>query len=365
MKSSAMGALLLFGVRSLSGGIVDTADAIVIGSLTAGQQIGSEATVSISVQRVLKGNLLPGQVANAELDSVVPAKTTIQLSGHFGVWFLQTGSAGWRVLAANPGQSLTDFGRAYYSLPDGSVPATTSGAAPQGAVASPYDLLALELSPAVEGLSSQSVQFLDTAMGFLALPVTPTVIAQYQRLKMSAQPHARVVGLVGLLRQGDLASLAQLLDPPDAALKSSSIRGEVLKAVRGLRIESVPIVLALGKLATLPTVPAGVQAAAEYALRAIHTQDSLPFLADMLDSSSADIRDDGIQGLSMFVENLPVQTSDMIPGFSWAKPRGPAPYKTPETEKHSAVGRVSTEQQPAYVAYWRSWWQEIGTRLEQ
>jgi hypothetical protein len=206
---------------------------------------------------------------------------------------------------------------------------------------------------------------LDTAMGFLALPVSPTVTAQYQRLKQSAQHQASVVGLVGLLRQGDLQSLQELLRPPDTALKASSVRGEVLKAVKGLRSESPQVVQMLGKLATLPTVPVGTQVAAAEALRAIHTEDSLPFLAAMLDSPNADIRDNGIQGFSMFVENLPVQTSETIPNFSWMKPRGPAPYKTPETDGHSAVSRVSPDQQPTYVAFWKTWWSQIGSRLGQ
>jgi hypothetical protein len=103
--------------------------------------------------------------------------------------------------------------------------------------------------------------------------------------------------------------------------------------------------------------------AASDALRAVHSKDSLPFLVALLDSPNAQIRHEGLAGISMFVENLPIQKPDMVPNMTWLTAEGPAPYRTADTDKYSAKLGEPPNRQAEYIAFWKSWWVKVGSQL--
>ncbi len=84
--------------------VIDGADAIVVGEVSSGQQIGSHASFTIRVDGTSKGGIVVNSLVSVEWDKARPAATPQQLSGDYGVWCLpSTGIGSWQLL---PGKSL-------------------------------------------------------------------------------------------------------------------------------------------------------------------------------------------------------------------------------------------------------------------
>jgi hypothetical protein len=143
----------------------------------------------------------------------------------------------------------------------------------------------------------------------------------------------------------------------------SNLRVHLLSTLRNIRSTERTTIDALGRISTSSGVPAGIHLAATESLRAVHTQATLPFLASFLDSPDERIRHQGLAGLSMFIENLPVQAADLMPNNGWLKPQGTARYRTPETDHYSAKFGEREGKQDEYVSFWKAWWATMKTRI--
>jgi hypothetical protein len=108
-------------------------------------------------------------------------------------------------------------------------------------------------------------------------------------------------------------------------------RSLVIGAICGVSSTDAAAVGALGRIAS----DANMQACVAEALDRIHTRDTLPFLAQLLDSSDPKAREYAIGGMSRFVDNLPIQTPSNILNGKSLVPQGPAPYRTADTDRHS------------------------------
>lgn len=361
MIKSILGIALLMGVpcASLAGTtMTDRADAVVVGEVSSGQQTGSHVSFMLRVDRALKGSIAPGTVVSVEWARAPVVSTPLQHSGEYGVWFLQAASTGaWHLLPATHSNAPIPLALACYPLPKGSVPSVITTAA------SPHDLVALELAAGLGQFDRRGVQFYRAANGLLSIPASPAVASVHRLLVKSADPQLQVVGLIGLVQQGDAASLEQVPQFQEA-MSASILSTQMVLAVQHVRDGAPRTVEALGRLVTGPTVGVGIQAAAAEALRTIHTRESLPFLVAMLDSPSLKIRHQGLAGLSMFVLNLPIQTPEMGPSMTWLTPQGPAPYRTADTDRYSVAFGVEPEgRQAEYVTFWKGWWARMQNQL--
>ena len=338
--------------------VADLADAIVVGEVLSLQQTGSQVAFTLQVDRNLKGNIVPTSVIQVEWDRAPVTRTPQQISGQYGMWFLRTNANGaWQLLPATHSNTPLPLSLACYPLLKGSAPFASAVG-----TQSVNDLVTGELSTAVEHLPSATTEFYYTATGLLSLSDTSNVTSQYRRLSQMADPQLQVLGLIGLVRQGDAASIERVLEL-QAALRASKLRVHMVSAVRNVRDGTPRTVQALGRLATTSGVGSGLQMAACDALRSVHTKDSLPFLVALLDSPNAEIRHEGLAGISMFVENLPIQKAEMVPNMTWLRPQGPAPYRTTDTDKYSAKFGEPPDRQAEYVAFWKSWWVKFGSQL--
>jgi len=98
----------------------------------------------------------------------------------------------------------------------------------------------------------------------------------------------------------------------------------------------------------------------------IHTRETLPFLAKLLDSSDATTREFAMRGLSRFVGNLPVATQQNIFSGKASLQQGPAPYRTPDTDRYSLATRSlaqAPEGEAAFLQFWKSWWALMKDKL--
>jgi hypothetical protein len=109
-------------------------------------------------------------------------------------------------------------------------------------------------------------------------------------------------------------------------------------------------------MATTESLVVGIRGKAAEPLAMIHTKDTLPFLAVLLDSPDAELRNRAFTGFSRFVRNLPIQRAEMITTMAWMKPQGPAPYRNDETDQHGCDISVPNERHSEYASFWKAWW---------
>src|SRR5205085_11483812 len=94
----------------------------------------------------------------------------------------------------------------------------------------------------------------------------------------------------------------------------------------------------LGALALRDPAEPGLRESVVYALRAIHTKDTLSTLVTLLDRNEDTVRSDALSGLCLFVRNSPTVTHESVRSMSWPQSRQPAPLLTPETQRYYLPG---------------------------
>ncbi|HTB10816.1 MAG TPA: hypothetical protein VK752_04560 [Bryobacteraceae bacterium] len=114
----------------------------------------------------------------------------------------------------------------------------------------------------------------------------------------------------------------------------------------------------LGLLAFQEFAEPAVRENAAYALRAIHTKETLPALAALLDSNDTEIQSRALSGFCLFVRNAPPVTAQSVPSMSWLQTRQPVPYLDAETQRYCPLGGTvyQSGDASAYVNFWKSWW---------
>jgi hypothetical protein len=97
-----------------------------------------------------------------------------------------------------------------------------------------------------------------------------------------------------------------------------------------------------------------IRNSATQALRAIHSEPSLPFLAALLDDDDRDLAYDGMMGLAEFATGMPVGST---------RESGPVvPHQ--ELRRHSPSIPLFETDPKRYLDYWRGWWKCQACRLD-
>jgi len=353
---------------------IETAGAIVSGKLVRGTTLASGSQVSsdlvLHVDRVLKGDLIPGTDIAAHLEGrgmfVAPKPTQSAIPQQiFGIWFLSAGSSPYAVISRDG-----TLGEIYFApviLPE-EASAGKPGPTPAASVANEM-ISALHWLAAAHGAQlkpgTQS-QYLTEFRGLTeAFPTigSPLTLPAYKQLVLEESPPLRVFGIAGLIAAGD----------PDGVIRAAAEWSELAAAA-----EVPPIIISLMTYAN--TDPAGVQALAAlalrdgagaalrqnavYALRAIHTKETLPALVALLDDHDDGVQSYALSGLCLFVRNAPAVTPQSVPSMSWLESRQPAPFLT-ETQPYCSLGgKIDPAKLDAYVSFWKSWWSEHRANIE-
>lgn len=184
-------------------------------------------------------------------------------------------------------------------------------------------------------------------------------------LQASLLPYADGLTVALQLKHSDPAAPEKMLGSYWRALPGSfreQVAGLLCSDYRSPSALAMP---ALGKL-TQGAAPAFVRRCAAMALRAIHVDAALPYLADLLTSDDADLRLLGVLGLSDTVH------TGRIPFEPPLMERGAKLERTNSARITDATmaNRVSSrdsflENEQRYLPFWPNWWQSNRESITQ
>jgi len=364
---SKIAIVCLVAAISLQGANLDyfgsQADAIVVGSVTSDTVTGDEVSFTIRVARVLKGDVRettvkvvhPWEAPGGLIKLVGPSRGPGQTFDPpiWGMWFLTRGVDGaWVSRHALP-LGLTVLGLF--------VPVAAerpNGPFSYGAGASLNDALVYEAAAGFQLEANQNrAWWILEALGAFDRMDTEAVRTVLRAYAASENLKLRTVALAGSLERsipGAIPTLAALLpsltDDPNKSLVVSALRD----SWRDSTSASIQQLISF-----LPGVTDGsVRAAAVRALAAIHTIDTLPFLASLLTSDDATEQVQAVYGLSAFANACPMQTQmpNNTTSGAYLQCDAPGPYKTTQTSVNFAFPAISAARLAPLVSFWQGWW---------
>ena len=361
---------------------IESADAVIVAKLIRGTTLASGSEVSsdivLQVDRVLKGNLTPGTEIAAHLEGrgyfIVPNPTqsTIQ-QPIYGIWFLSSASYPYAVISRDG-----KYGELYFApviLPE-DAPVGKAGNTPSASVANEL-ISALQWLAAVHGteLSTKAQhegdadtgklaglyfsQFHSLTEDFSALRSSIT-LPVYRQFALEESPHLRVIGIRGLIAADEPEGVKRAAADWSVIAAGADVQPIIGSLMSYSNAEDPTAVRALGALALRDDAPPGLRGSAVYALRAIHTKETLPALISLLDYKEETVQSYALSGLCLFVRNGPVVNGQSVPSMSWLSSQQPAPFLTPETQPYCSLGGNINPSADlnAYVSFWKSWWSE-------
>ncbi len=328
--------------------MVRDAKLIVIARVVQGGQTGTLASLTLEVQRTLKGPV-SSVLVNASVAIPEEFVTNKNLVGLQGMWFLaDDGRGGNRVLPAMIGAVPLQLA-ILPSLAD--LPQSCVG--PENA------------SPA-EGVLREIAAALEITPGFLQAEfISQSVSSEsasslrrvYRRMEASRSQVVAAAGVAGLLRSGDLQglqSLSALLErgplPSGGPLMGQAVCEYFNGNPRGLGILA-------GLAAKASPVPL-LRTCAAFVLRNLHSKESLPFLAGLLDSDDQHVRYEGIAGLASYTNSGLIPNERPLVVDDIVQPRLQKLLRTDATAANFPTFETFRRDESSSIAFWRQWVRE-------
>jgi hypothetical protein len=326
--------------------IAARADAIVVGGFATRVEASDSIAFDLKVDRIVKGehSIQSAHVFhNWKRAGVVSDGATRTVSGKvYGIWFLiHSDSVTWDVLPVNG---------------DGFIFSLCLTAAP--ILVTPY-----QYSPQIQ---SRDALVYEIAAGFESTPGTAeqmllprsltgsAVQTVLNRFANSSNVALRSSGLAGLLsrsQEGSLTKLQELWPSIQDDPGSEVVISELRNSYRDPRPSCI---LRLIEIANASSTNPGLRSAAVRAITALHTKESLPFAAALLDSSDPEERMRGVFALSSFANGCPSQTPET--GDTFLQCNSPSRYRNQETMAAFAFRRGPDEEELRLFSFWRNWW---------
>jgi hypothetical protein len=337
------------------------AEFVVTGLVTQGQYSHGSASLTIKIERVLKGDAGTGQSVSV---SWRPASTIVRpdhtLDGVRGLFFCNRGDAGSWVLVPVTDGAIHDVMQTFFLLP------ADAGSISYAADDSLVDKIVRELIPTHVWRSKQgitaSASVVDTVLGGSdGSRALKEVSAQ---LLLHGAREDRILALHALVLLGDASALS-VIDLEQDNLIGESDRANMLGTPQvAVLTDAIKTFYKTPDAAGVSVLVRWVDStpyqtlreAAAAALARIHTQETLPSLAKLLNSPDLRLRVYAVGGLAMFANNVPIGSHEP----------GPQPwkYRTDETMLHSAMGaKAIAANESFYVDFWKQWWKDNSASL--
>jgi hypothetical protein len=117
-------------------------------------------------------------------------------------------------------------------------------------------------------------------------------------------------------------------------------------------------------------VDSQLRGAAIRAMAAIHTKETLPFLATLLRSGDSGEQFQAVYGLGAFANGCPMNTRDNVVSMAYLQCDETSVYKTADTVANFAFRPAAPQQgssllsstssstlvSPTLVSFWQEWW---------
>lgn len=298
--------------------LTEKADAIVVAQVVDGLVSTDRFAVKLDVIRVLKGTIQPRTVVRIDtLAASVGPQRTGPVEKDIGMFFLRASAGGaWTLLPPISGY-LQEFRSTFILLPRNITPVNL----PPGVSASALDKVIAEATAAVQGPFTTTSAPIDLAAEYRRNP-SPAMKALFAQLRSHPNARLRVAGLQAGLADGHERSVAQL-----------------------------------GQLTINPATPRRLRVASAVALARVHTHDTLPYLASLLNDPDPELRAMAVGGLAKFANNVAIGGHHPQPG-EWK-------YRTDETMRNSAMDERLIRENSALVSFWSAWWAQHRAELER
>jgi hypothetical protein len=300
---------------------------------------GNTLSVDLVVSRTIKGDVIIGSSITATLSSpnvTVPAPGVLRMNGlisanlmvgRTGLWFLQQSGIEWLVLPLMSGDISSDD----LYLPVHSVPLPPAFA--YDASAAPKTKLIQEIGAAAQDPTMAAAMSRLEAMGVFS-DLGPDILPMFAHLTVSPEMGTMAMGLAGQIRLGTPSALQAMVSsnigifPQDAQSQLASSVCEYRNTDAG----------GIGALSVLlhPQYSDRMGACAVYALREIHSPQTLPLLEKLLADSSAQIRYDALIGIAKFAVAFPTGVTDQM-------------------RQHYPSQGLFQKNEQEYISYWKNW----------
>lgn len=348
--------------------------AIVVGVGTLTSTDPGSPRIQIVPLRIIKGEGLainkPFEIS-IDVSSLGCPFTSVPSQPETAIWFLTTHPDGTLGFSFSPkSQSChptrSDFETSADPLPPKWVYPETLDA---------KDKLAYEFASSIESLHGHGPVSLTMNSQLLGGVSKKSGKDIYSKLAASDDVDTRMIGLFGLVYQGDIptlhylsANLAELEHTPAVTYyiqnnaRWSITHGRngdqvvtqapaIAKSLSGITNPDNIVVRELAKILQ-NTSDQSIRYASAKALQNLHSPLATTYLGPLLDDDDPEMRAFAIGGLSCFANGSPVIDQHHGPSLSEA-----SPFKTEETLDHFAMGRQTIEKrEPYFLDYWRSWW---------
>jgi hypothetical protein len=323
------------------------ADAIVIASVMQTVVGSDQVSYTLNIARTFKGSLQPSTIT--VIHSVANMRIANLAPGPVGIWFLtQTTSGTWDVLVSNP--SGAHFSNALF------LPASTAkptGPFAYGSTTPMVDALVYEVAAGIQNTPSDPV-IMTGAVDRMDTPAVKAVLSTYLA---SADPGLKSIGLALSLERG-VPGVTQQLSEAWGQISADRHAFWVSQALRDSWRDPTPAaVTQMAAFASAAPLGSPIRAAAIRALAAVHTRETVPFLASLLSSSDSSEQERAIYGVSAFANGCPIQTNANATSMTYlTQCNHSSTYSTPDTVAHFAFGPGSAERMSAFAQFWQGWW---------
>jgi len=331
--------------------LVEKADAVVIARILDGTISGEAVTLTLDTQEVLKGDLRAGDLLSVAY-RLRPdaAKYARDVEKDRGVFFLKSTDGAWFLMPVASGyvQSVRE---AYYVLPTNSTPKSLG----KGVQPSIHERVVAELAGAADSVGGHPGGGAVDFVSEYRLDTSPAMRSLFAGFKTSKDARLRAAALCVSIAGGDDQAFTQLEQAPEKldGMDLSFVVEEIRFYFKAADARSVAH---LGRLAVSQNTPTQLREASLTALARIHTRESLPYLAQFLDDSDANLQSLVVGGMAMFANNVPVGEHGPSAG-EWK-------YRTEDTLRYSAMDPRILQNDPRILAFWKSWWAEHRAELE-
>lgn len=263
------------------------------------------------------------------------------LAGKSGIFFLKKKTeVAWKILPVLNGSIPLDI--SFINLPIKPLSCAAN--------ATPLDKLIEEIvSGIVDPSTPRAGEMFLAALGDID-PVRLKAVGN--GLLNSSIPSVKAIGLGLLLDKGDRSALLGLGNGREMGLSSEQM-STLARSVARYRDSDAAAIQSLG---TMAGGAEPLRSAAVAALRAIHTRKALPFLAELLNGNSSELRYAAVAGIASFANGLPVQTLENYTSMAFASSNPAVVYANEETRLHFPTVDTFLQDEQKYISFWKNWW---------